>query len=185
MTTKWPWPLDLAAYDRSAGLTRDECSTLQHLPAVGASYSPSKALISCQTPRLMQPLNDAFDYIGYHRGSRSAVSVLLLREMSARRRSFWAWTEGEWLATVRKRVIGKHEILAAAYQRGASASRGLCTLATAPNSRRQAIRSRFCVLSRRPSQQNRDRVHEAGRRSGRSSNRGLGEGPTSPGKVPG
>lgn len=76
--TKWSWPLDLARYDRSPGLTLEERSALRRLPPVGASYSLSKALISCHTPRLTQPLDVAFDYIGYSRGSRPAVSILLL-----------------------------------------------------------------------------------------------------------
>jgi integrase len=65
--------------------------------------------------RLLDPLEDVFAHIGYQRRRWPGLKILLLKEMLARGRSPWGWTDDEWLETIQKSGRDRHSVSATAY----------------------------------------------------------------------
>lgn len=101
ITQTWSWPIDIALYDDNPLLSELEQLELnrilnQRIDAKKASDEiPGKQILK----RLLQPLEDALTITGISH-HRCYVIRLFLLEMQQRQRSFWAWTEAEWLETI-------------------------------------------------------------------------------------
>lgn len=103
--SRWPWPLDLAAYDRRTQLTTVERAALRRL-AGKRKQSPQlfdQANLPVLDPahalaRLLRPLLDAWQVAGLERQEVTDGAALLITQMRLRRTAYWAWSETEWVA---------------------------------------------------------------------------------------
>lgn len=86
---KWRWPVDLARYDRSPGLSRREHEQIAYLATrhIGSSAGPWPESCKATLLRLMQPLRDVLDRTNRDGFVRHATIRALVREMYQRNRS--------------------------------------------------------------------------------------------------
>lgn len=88
-------------YDRAGELTPAETTEVAYLARRRAQYGhwPRRTLAILQ--RLRQPVVDVLAVTGgTKRGVACAVTAVLVLEMHARQRTFWAWTPAEWIETL-------------------------------------------------------------------------------------
>ena len=112
----WVWPVNIERYDRTPELKRQEVEALErNLPRLEQGVLPFNVMREAKVHRLLDPLEDVFDHIGFRRIRRPGLKILLLREMLRRGRSPWGWTEDEWLETIEKSGRERHSVSAAAY----------------------------------------------------------------------
>lgn len=102
----FPWPIDLATYDRAPGLTEAERQQLALVAARsgGPGNSGGQPKYSSQMlHRLLTPLEDVCQQIqenytdGTNRNRRESSIRAFVLEMNRRQTAFWAWSEQEWV----------------------------------------------------------------------------------------
>lgn len=103
----WTWPVKLDQYDRSPELKQQEAETLRaNRSSLANGVPPLVVLENCALPRLMKPLEDVCTHIELQRKYWANLKAMMVRDVAARGRSYWCWTEEEWIESIRK---GGHE----------------------------------------------------------------------------
>ncbi len=91
----WTWPVDLARYDRSPDLSEAERAELKRVMRRKPFHlDPSTKE---RLHRLLQPIQDVFMVIHQNPTICSETVRVLVIEMDRRGKTFWAWSEQEWL----------------------------------------------------------------------------------------
>ena len=112
----WIWPINLERYDRSPQLTSVEKNMLTRYAEAYRFYRYGRTMdFGAALDRLVRPLNDTLDYTGIITNRRKYVLLFFLREMAARKRSFWGWTTGEWIDSIDARLAPRQHGVAIAY----------------------------------------------------------------------
>ncbi len=94
-SSSWHWPVDITHYDRSPDLNEAERAELKRV----MDHSPfqlrpsTKALLH----RLLQPLQDVFTMTHLSPNICPDTVRVLIVEMYRRGKTFWAWSEKEWM----------------------------------------------------------------------------------------
>ena len=97
---RWTWPITLDSYDRNPELSAEETEKLRaNAPSLADGVPPSIVIEKCGFPRLMKPLEDVSTHIELHRKYWPNLKALMVSDMAARGKSFWSWTEQEWIST--------------------------------------------------------------------------------------
>ncbi|MGI9305028.1 MAG: tyrosine-type recombinase/integrase [Gammaproteobacteria bacterium] len=96
--TRWQWPVDIDAYDRTIELRPAEREALNHrchsqLPHL--AFQPTPALA-----RLTRPLEDVIAHVGTDAVTGTGMIPLTLREVHRRGTAYWGWTLTEWRETL-------------------------------------------------------------------------------------
>src|SRR6266699_3521743 len=103
----WTWPVKLDEYDRRPELKPEEAETLgANQSSLVEGIPPSQVLEKCNLARLMKPLEDVCTHIELQRKYWANLKAMMVRDVAARGRSYWGWTEEEWIESIRK---GGHE----------------------------------------------------------------------------
>ncbi len=103
----WVWPVRLEDYDRDPEFKASEAEALKvHASSLGSGVLPSEVVERCRVPRLLKPIEDVCAHIELQKKYWVNTKILMLGDMAARGRSFWGWSEEEWLASIKK---GQHE----------------------------------------------------------------------------
>ncbi|MFG1687737.1 hypothetical protein ACGFNP_46805 [Nonomuraea sp. NPDC049269] len=101
----WPWPVDLAGYDRRPDLTETELEALRRL---GLNLRRRRCYDRDHSgwpviSRLLCPLARAAlwcpDTPHHRRAITDAIGLVLLR-CAEENTSFWAWSEQDWLRLI-------------------------------------------------------------------------------------
>ena len=112
----WTWPVKLDEYDRSPELKQEEAETMRaNQPRLANGVSPSVLLENCALPRLMKPLEDVCAHIELQRKYWANLKAIMVRDVAARGRSYWGWTEEEWIESIRKGGHEKPSVAAVGY----------------------------------------------------------------------
>ncbi len=91
----WYWPVDVTRYDRSPDLDEVEQTELKRvLGEVPFQLHPSTK--EC-LHRLLSPLQDVFTITHLSPDICHETVRIIVVEMSRRGKTFWAWSEAEWL----------------------------------------------------------------------------------------
>jgi integrase len=113
---RWAWPITLDSYDRNPELNAEEAEKLRaNAPSLADGVPPSIVIEKCSLPRLMKPLEDVSTHIELHRKYWPNLKILMVRDMAARGKSFWSWTEQEWIESIKKGGHEKPSVAAVAY----------------------------------------------------------------------
>ncbi len=100
----WVWPIRLEDYDRDLELKASEAEALKvHASSLGSGVLPSEVVERCRVSRLIKPIEDVCAHIELRKKYWVNTKILMLGDMAARGRSFWGWTEEEWLASIKKK----------------------------------------------------------------------------------
>jgi hypothetical protein len=112
----WTWPERLARYDNRPDLTDLEKTTLARY---GTEYRVCRTRRTMDfggaLDRLVEPLEDVFVFTGTRTYWRSLTIFFMLREMARRSRSYWTWSNEEWIETMAARKAERQHLTAAAY----------------------------------------------------------------------
>ncbi|MGA9774245.1 MAG: tyrosine-type recombinase/integrase [Blastocatellia bacterium] len=112
----WSWPVDVKKYDRQHTLSTAEAAVLRkYVRSYDGSTHEKPSEFHHILHRLLCPLEDVLDYTIAPDKHRGFLLLYLLREMSGRRRSFWGWTEKEWVNTINQRKQQQHYVIAISY----------------------------------------------------------------------
>ncbi len=112
----WIWPVRLDQFDRGSELKLDEVKTLKtNLPCLLQGVLPWQVIARSDMPRLLNPLEDVCNHVGLQEKYRSNLKILMLRDMAARKRSFWGWSEEEWVESIKKGGHEKPTVASVAY----------------------------------------------------------------------
>jgi len=112
----WVWPIKLDDYDRNPELNLEEAETLRSsLPSLANGVPPSIVIEKCVLPRLMKPLEDVCTHIELQRKYWPNLKALMIRDVAERGRTFWGWSEKEWLDSIKRSGHEKPSVAAAAY----------------------------------------------------------------------
>src|SRR5713226_3306137 len=110
------WPIKLDDYDRNPELNSEEAETLRSsLPSLANGLPPSIVIEKCGLPRLMKPLEDVCTHIELQRKYWANLKAMMVRDVAARGRSYWGWTEEEWIESIRKGGHEKPSVAAVGY----------------------------------------------------------------------
>jgi integrase len=104
----WPWPVDLARYDRRGLLTKAEADALRSLSLDQLRRDGLDAAAPALRPvaRLVRPLADALDALHWppndghrRRYARDAAGLVLIRcgELD---RAYWGWSVRDWVELI-------------------------------------------------------------------------------------
>ncbi len=96
----WTRRFDLEPYDRNASLTEAERAALESLASYGGTASQWFKQGRLGLERLLRPLRDVTAYLGADIFNQRKVARLLAKEMHKRQRSYWGWSDEEWIATI-------------------------------------------------------------------------------------
>jgi hypothetical protein len=103
----WTWPVKLDEYDRTPELKPVEAEILRaNRSSLVGGITPSEVIEKCNLPRLMKPLEDVCTHIELQSKYWANLKAMMLRDVAARGRSYWGWTEEEWIESIKK---GGHE----------------------------------------------------------------------------
>lgn len=104
---EWTWPITLEQYDQNPALTDEERETLAAFVDRDQQGRPKRwsAQTKAKLNRLWQPLQDIFEATLGQRAVDWTVSHVLIREMHQRQRSFWGWSEQQWIEIIGSSVI--------------------------------------------------------------------------------
>jgi len=91
----WTWPVDLAHYDRSPDLGEAERAELKRVMRRKPFhvYPSTKERLH----RLLEPIQDVFTVTHLNAQICSETMRVLVVEMYRRGKTFWAWSEQEWV----------------------------------------------------------------------------------------
>ncbi|HEX6477232.1 MAG TPA: hypothetical protein VF043_00195 [Ktedonobacteraceae bacterium] len=91
----WSWPVDLARYERSPDLSEAERAELRRATRQQPFHlHPSTTVL---LRRLLQPLQDVFMVTHLSHNIWHEIVRVMVVEMSRRGKTFWAWSEAEWI----------------------------------------------------------------------------------------
>ena len=112
----WSWPIDVNIHDRFADLRPEEAAALEEYVFNYTAATHEKPPMFYTTVRhLRRPLLDVLSHTGLCLKNREFTILYLLREMSRRGRSFWGWSEEEWIETINARRQEQQHVIAIAY----------------------------------------------------------------------
>jgi hypothetical protein len=112
----WVWPVKPEQYDRTPDLRTEEIELLRdNLRYLKKGIHACEVLAKCDLPRLLRPLEDVCSHTRLHEKYRPSLKVLMLREAAKRERSFWGWSEEEWIEITKNTGHEKHTVAAFAY----------------------------------------------------------------------
>src|SRR5258706_9461640 len=112
----WVWPIKLDDYDRNPELKVEEAETLRaNLASLANGVPPSIVIEKCGLPRIMKPLEDVCTHIELQRKYWPNLKALMTRNVAERGRSFWGWSDEEWLDSIKKGGHEKPSVAAVAY----------------------------------------------------------------------
>ncbi len=99
---EWTWPIALEQYDQNPALTDEERETLAAFVDRDQQGRPKRwsAQTKAKLNRLWQPLQDIFEAIERQNAMDCTVSHVLIHEMHHRQKSFWGWSEQQWVETL-------------------------------------------------------------------------------------
>jgi integrase len=116
LLVRWAWPVKLDGYDRTPELKDHEVEVLSaNLPCLAGGVLPSIVIERCDVPRLLKPLEDVCTHVELQQRYWTNLKILMLGDMAARGRSYWGWTEQEWIDSIKKGGHEKPSIAAVAY----------------------------------------------------------------------
>ena len=116
VSPSWTWPVKLDEYDWSPELKSEEAETIRaNQPSLANGVPPSVVLENCALPRLMKPLEDVCTHIELQRKYWANLKAMVLRDVAARGRSYWGWTEDEWIESIREAGHEKPSVASVAY----------------------------------------------------------------------
>src|SRR6266699_5637327 len=104
---EWTWPITLERYDQNPSLTDEERETLAAFVDRDQQGRPKRwsAQTRAKLGRLWLPLQDIFEALEGQKAVDWTVSHVLINEMHHRQRSFWGWSEQEWVETLGCSVV--------------------------------------------------------------------------------
>jgi hypothetical protein len=103
----WTWPVKLDEYDQTPELKPEEAETLRaNQSSLVEGIPPSEVIEKCNLPRLVKPLEDVCTHTELQPKYWANLKAMMVRDVAARGRSYWGWTEEEWIASIKK---GGHE----------------------------------------------------------------------------
>lgn len=112
----WVWPIKLDNYDRNPELNAEETEILcANQSSLAHGVPPSVVIERCGVPRLMKPLEDVCSHIELQRKYWPNLKAFMVRDTADRSRSFWGWTEKEWLDSIKNGGHEKPSVAAVAY----------------------------------------------------------------------
>jgi hypothetical protein len=112
----WVWPVEAAHYDRTPQLKPCEVEALRvNIPLLQEGVLPWEVIEKCKVPRLLDPLEAVCDHVGLQQKYRSNLKIRMLCDMAGRERSFWGWTEEEWIESIKNGGHEKPTVASAAY----------------------------------------------------------------------
>ena len=115
-SSEWAWPVECENYDRNPELNAGEKETLNaNRSCLAQGNPPSIVVEKCGFPRLMKPIEDVATHIELHQKYWPHLKALMLRDMAVRGRSFWGWTEAEWIESINNGGHEKPSVAAVAY----------------------------------------------------------------------
>ncbi len=91
----WHWPVDVTHYDRAPHLTEAERAELKRV--MKHSPFPLRPSTKAILHRLLQPLQDVFTVTHLSPNICPDTVRVLVVEMYRRGKTFWAWSEKEWM----------------------------------------------------------------------------------------
>ena len=91
----WHWPVDVTHYDRSPDLNEVEQAELKRL--MGESSFQLRPSTKERLHRLLLPLQDVFTLTHLSPDICHETVRVMVVEMSRRGKTFWAWSEAEWM----------------------------------------------------------------------------------------
>jgi len=113
---KWSWPVDLTQYDRLEELRPAEAEALKkYIRNYASERSKKQPQLYTALHRLVRPLEDVIAHTALLKKSHGYVILFLIREMARRDRSFWGWSEEEWIETINARWQVRQHLIAIAY----------------------------------------------------------------------
>jgi integrase len=113
---RWPWPIPLSAYNRSATLRPSELAELRsHTRLYEVNHRHKFGTCTEGLQRLVRPLRDVMDLMAPHEKTRSGTINVLLRQMFERRHAYWGWSSDEWIETLDPAVWHRPNYMAVAY----------------------------------------------------------------------
>jgi len=108
--------MKLDGYDRTPELKPHEVEVLSaNLPCLAGGVLPSIVIERCAVPRLLKPLDDVCTHVELQQRYWTNLKILMLGDMAARGRSYWGWSEKEWIDSIKKGGHEKPSIAAVAY----------------------------------------------------------------------
>src|SRR5690348_12864342 len=115
-SSPWVWPVEFENYDRNPELNVEEKEILNaNQSCLAEGIAPSIVVEKCGFPRLMRPIEDIATHIELHNKYWPHLKALMVRDVAARGRSFWGWTESEWIESIKKGGHEKPSVAAVAY----------------------------------------------------------------------
>lgn len=94
----WSWPVDLARYDRSPDLSEVERAELKRVMRRKPFHlHPSTKVL---LHRLLTPLQDVFEVTHLSHNIWHEIVRVMVREMARRGKTFWAWSQEDWLSII-------------------------------------------------------------------------------------
>jgi hypothetical protein len=98
---QWVWPLDLARYDRSPALRREERIAIATMSAGNRRREFAREPWKTKLCHLLAPIVDALKFSGATRPILGSAVTFLFNEMLRRNSSLWSWGECEWETVLR------------------------------------------------------------------------------------
>jgi hypothetical protein len=112
----WTWPVKLDEYDRTPELKPEEAEALcANQSILVEGIPPSEVIEKCNFPRLMKPLEDVCTHIELQPKYWANLKAMMVRDVAARGRSYWGWTEEEWIASIKKAGHEKPSVASVGY----------------------------------------------------------------------
>lgn len=99
----WKWPIDITCYDCGPELYEYEKVGLQMLKQYNILKNMTKqSSVRTVLERFIKPINDVLNVTGAKPRARTITIRLLLLEIERRGRSFWGWSNIQWVKTICK-----------------------------------------------------------------------------------
>jgi len=94
----WHWPVDVTRYDRSPDLDEDERAELKRV--MGEIPFQLRPSTKERLHRLLAPLQDVFTVTHLSPDICHETMRVMVVEMSRRSKTFWAWSQAEWMEII-------------------------------------------------------------------------------------
>src|SRR5437764_11659884 len=91
----WHWPVDVTSYDRSPDLDEIEQAELKRV--MSESPFQLRPATKERLHRLLSPLQDVFTVTHLSPDICHETVRVMVVEMSCRGKTFWGWSEAEWI----------------------------------------------------------------------------------------
>ena len=113
---RWPWPITLSAYDRTGAVRPSELAELRsYVRLYKENYRHRVHQFYGALQRLVRPLRDVTNLMGPNDQLRAGTINVMLRQIYERRRTYWGWSQDEWLETLDPTVWHRPIYMAFAY----------------------------------------------------------------------